>query len=57
MSTSEGKYMNMTEEKEPETVSQQMRRIAIIIGHVNKLGPAEKSYLRALLNQKILKGY
>jgi len=47
----------MMQEKEPETVSQQMRRIAIIVGHVNKLGPAEKSYLKALLNQKVLKRY
>jgi len=45
---------NMNEVKE-ETVSQQMNRIKIILGHINKLGAAEKTYLKKLLNQKILK--
>jgi hypothetical protein len=45
---------NMNEVKE-ETVSQQMNRIKIILGHINKLGVAEKTYLKKLLNQKILK--
>ena len=45
---------NMNEVKE-ETVSQQMNRIKILLGHINKLGAAEKTYLKKLLNQKILK--
>jgi hypothetical protein len=44
----------MDEIKE-ETVSQQMNRIKIILGHIRKLGPAEQSYLKKLLNQKELK--
>ena len=44
----------MNEVKE-ETVSQQMNRIKINLGHINKLGAAEKTYLKKLLNQKILK--
>jgi hypothetical protein len=45
----------MGEELKEETVSQQMNRIKIILGHINKLGPAERSYLKKLLNQKTLK--
>jgi hypothetical protein len=38
-----------------ETVPQQMRRIRWILGHVNRLGQAEKSYLKKRLNQVELK--
>ena len=44
-----------TDEKKEETVSQQMNRIKIIIGHINKLGPAEKWYLKRLLNERVLR--
>ena len=47
----------MTTQTESETVSQQMNRIKIIIGHINKLGSAEKSYLKKRLNQVELKGF
>jgi hypothetical protein len=42
---------------EEETVPQQMERVKWILGHVNKLGPAEKSYLKKRLNQVELKVY
>jgi len=45
----------MAKEIKEETVSQQMNRIKIILGHIRKLGPAEKSYLKKLLNQTELK--
>ena len=47
----------MTESIEEETVSQQMNRIKIILGHINKLGSAEKSYLKKRLNQRELKEF
>jgi hypothetical protein len=51
---SEGE-IEMTNEIKEETVSQQINRIKIILGHIRKLGPAEKSYLKKLLNQTELK--
>ena len=45
----------MTTEIKKETVSQQMNRIKSILGHIRKLGSAEKSYLKKLLNETELK--
>ena len=42
---------------EAETVGKQMWRIRMIVGHIGKLGSAEKSYLKKRLNQVELKGY
>lgn len=47
----------MGEKETEETASQQMNRIKIIMGHIRKLGDAEKRYLKRRLNDVELRTY